>query len=106
MDSDHPDFMLGPELDALELREYQLHSAEDGSALIEFAVGTIEVGEIGWDSGPGIFRFQLSLTALSGLGRLLLQAAREFSAENDEIAAAKQPRPTATFEKKHLRNKP
>jgi hypothetical protein len=94
MDSDHPDFMLGPELDALELREYQLHSAEDGSALIEFAVGTIGVGEIGWDSGPGIFRFQLSLTALSGLGRECLAAARQFSALNYEISGTKHPLPT------------
>jgi hypothetical protein len=85
-----PELELGPELNAMELREYQIFSTEAQDAVIEFETGETEVGKTEWISGPrGLFRFQIPITDLGVLGRLCLQAVREFSAENYAHAAAK-----------------
>ena len=76
---------LGPMIDAMELREFEIISTENKDAVIEFETGVID-----WDSGPrGTFRFAIDLTSLGVLGRQSSEAARVFSAENYAIAAAK-----------------
>jgi len=86
-----PDFELGPELDAMELREFEIISVENKDAVIEFETGAIE-----WDSGPrGTFRFLVDIADLHALAQQCVTAAREFSAENYAIAVAKLKKPPA-----------
>jgi hypothetical protein len=65
-----PELELGPEIDAMELREFEIISTENKDAVIEFETGVID-----WDSGPrGTFRFAIDLTSLGVLGRQCSEA--------------------------------
>ena len=91
-----PTAPLGPEIDAMELREFEIISTNNRDAVIEFETGAVE-----WDSGSrGTFRFLVDLADLHALAQQCVTAAREFSAENYAHAAAKLPKtPRGAYDK-------